>query len=1327
MSTPPLFQRSPRLSPDLPRGEVEIPNPPSPPNRPSSSLLTLLLPLGATVVGLSLSFYLRSRTAPGASPLYLLLSLPMMLISYTVSVFTYIAGRKQYARAVKAREAKYGSVLSACRDHLMRARETQLQILLEQYPSPRECLARVERLDARLWERSPQDADFLSLRLGLGSIPCTVTAKPPRQDLSVDSDPLRDLGMKLAENFRVVDGAPIALPMKLLGAAGLVGARREVLAVARALAIQIAALHSPDEVKIVAIFPPDEVAEWGWLRWLPHVWREDSQARLLAGNREGAQQLLTDLFELLNRRRLQASGQRPDQAELPLPAYIVIMADPSLVQNHAALPLILRDGKSLGAFTLVLGQRREELPQECRGIVRADSGELIQTTPALVTTRFQPDQADFDQVERIARQMAPLRLQRMAAPAQLPKSVPLLDLFEVSRVEELDVRTRWRKSAADRSLATPVGIHAGGERLLFDLHEKGHGPHGLVAGATGSGKSELLQAIIASLAVSYHPHEVAFVLVDYKGGGMANVFADLPHLVGTITNLQGHLALRALSALKGELKRRQAVLAAAGVNHIDDYQSGRRQGLDREPMPHLVIIVDEFAELKTEQPEFMRELVSAVRVGRSLGIHLILATQKPAGVVDDQIWGNTRFRLCLRVERPEDSREVLKRPDAAALTRPGRAYFQVGNDERFDLFQAGYGGGSYIPGRPVPTYGVYLVAMDGSRHSLSTFAPPVERGTGETQLQALIRYVAAEARAEGITRLPGPWLPPLPEQICLDELSAVAGGDLSAETSWLSPVIGLVDQPAAQYQGPLRAPLADGHMAIFGAPGNGKTTVLQTLITSLALSHAPPDLHMYILDFGGRTLSVFAALPQVGGVILVDDAERMSRLQRYLLREMNSRKERFALLGVNTLTAYRQAEGSLLPAIVLLIDNWSAMIEAYPDAEETMAQIAREGGNLGIHLVMTANAPGAIRPKIFGSVATGIALPLSERSDYGAAVGRTGGLEPAPVPGRAVMRGTPPLEFQTALAVRGETEAERSAALRDLVSRIERSWSGPKATPIHVLPDVVPLSGLLGQPAQQPLSVPLGLDVDTLEPLCVSLADGPHFLVSGGIQSGKSTLLRSWVLSLAAAFPRSSLLLYLADFRGETFYPMQSLPQVQAYLTDDAGLAASLAEIDAWLRERREALDEARRQAAAPIDPRAFLARYPALVLVADDLDGLRSGMQARTGERLEQLLRRERGSGFHFVAAGTVNDFHAGWDGWLKALKELQTGFLLGSSEGGDLQLLNIRLPHGEGGRIFPPGRGYFARRGRFRRIKIGIPDADGESTEMLVHKINRQWEEEA
>ncbi len=438
-----------------------------------------------------------------------------------------------------------------------------------------------------------------------------------------------------------------------------------------------------------------------------------------------------------------------------------------------------------------------------------------------------------------------------------------------------------KNHAAHKSLAVPLGVREQNNYVELNLHEKAHGPHGLVAGTTGSGKSEIVQSYILSLAVNFHPYEVGFLLIDYKGGGMANLFKNLPHLLGTITNLDGAESHRAMVSIKSELARRQRVFNEYGVNHINGYHKLYQLGKAREPIPHLFLISDEFAELKKEQPEFMKELVSTARIGRSLGIHLILATQKPSGVVDDQIWTNSKFKLCLKVQNEADSREMLKTPDAASIVQPGRAYLQVGNNEIYELFQSAFSGASYHEEqeREEGDQRVYLVNRIGQGQLINQdLGGSLESNRiHKTQLDVVVGYVKNEFLKTKLPKVKSPWLPPLQPVMVSPLFERITDSAIHKELNLNIPV-GIEDIPEEQKQIEYQIQfLKQGHVIFFASSGYGKTVFLETLLLGLCALNSVKNLHAYLLDFGNNALLPLKALPHVADYITYDNLEKNSR------------------------------------------------------------------------------------------------------------------------------------------------------------------------------------------------------------------------------------------------------------------------------------------------------------------------------------------------------------------------------------------------------------------------------------------------------------------
>ena len=1298
------FQRPPRIFLEMPGGEMVIPAPATKTEPPTFHALSALVP----------AVFALATLVPGVifgNLLSALTSLSFLILMPLMEVLRYHDETKLYKRCMAERESNYRMLL-ATRTRDLFELHTQQKIALQQaHPDIAECAERVRQRDRQLWARDQSHDDWLSLRMGLGNVPFAVQLKPPEYEPLLGFDPLLEQASDMVKELTMLPNAPICLPLREVNAAGLVGPRGEVVNLARAMAIQAMTHHPPDEVKLVALFPAREARMWEWLRELPHAWDDEHTQSYLASDPASAAQLIDSLYKLLNRRAMQALDENAsEKAPTPLPHFIVFLADPSLYENAPALYLMLTQGNALGTTLVLLAEKLEALPRECSAIVECEASigrfRRAGSSPAARSIEFTPDPAPAQVAEQCARHIGPVQLKRTAAP--IPRKVTLFELLGIERPDALNVTERWRTNDAKKSLAAAIGKRLGDEPLLLDLHETSDGPHGLLAGTTGAGKSELLQSLIASLAVNYHPHRVAFLLVDYKGGGMADVFAGLPHLAGVVTDLEGTLANRALVAIRSELHRREEWLRELQVTHVDDYHALRTpDDVQHPPLPHLIIIVDEFAELVKQQPEFMSELISTARRGRSLGVHLLLATQQPAGVVNDQIWSNSRFRLCLRVERDEDSRDILKRPDAASLpkSQPGQAYLQVGTGEVFERFQAAWAG-----------------APNGDNTD----------GRQTTQIEAIVQYLRRVADENAIPPVPKPWLHPLPNEIGLDEVrneKNVEGWDgvrWQSTPAWMHATIGRSDDPAGPTQAPLRLNLGrDGHLVVFGMPASGKTTLVQTLITSLALAHSPDELNFYLLDFGSRLLTTFSALPHVGAVIYGDENERVARLFRFLQQELERRKRILAETGVANLADYRRAGQRDLPALVLVIDNYPGFAAAYEEADEVLAQFTREGSGYGLHVVLTVDAPNSIRMKLSSNIGLVVSLQLKDTSEYASVMGRTNGLVPSPVPGRGLVKAEPLLEFQTALPAAGATEFQRTAQLKQLFARMAAAWGdGVRPRTIQTLPEAQPLCELYEMVKNSQLIAgttsitSIGLNEDSLDVFGVDLNAGPHFMVAGPPQSGKTTLLRSWLIGLAGAFSPQQLRLCLVDFRQDSLGPLAALPHAVLADTPDA-FGELVSKLDAELSERRRRLEAARQRSGGDFDAQAFAAQFARIVLVMDDFDAVRDQAPSDAMMTLDGWVKASRGLGFHVIMCGTEGDFF-GTDGWARTIKDQQTGFFLG---GADMQVFNARVPYAAMKKLYAPGQGFFISKARLTPIKIATPDVGATRLVQLVRSVRGCW----
>ncbi|HEY1295676.1 MAG TPA: FtsK/SpoIIIE domain-containing protein [Chloroflexota bacterium] len=1170
----------------------------------------------------------------------------------------------------------------------------------------------MQRLDPRLWERTPRDADFLELRVGLGPRRAVYTLDGLRDPDGADDDLASEL-QRTVEPFTQLAESPLTLALPSMGVVGIAAHDTVLSASARALLVQLATHHAPQDVRVAVVFPDQRTSDWEWVRWLPHVWDDERAHRQLAATPDAARRVLSDLGELLQRRLQQ------DRSERHSPAWVIVVADAALSQDGSAsqLPALLQrlrvDGPGVGIYSMYFGDR-STLPQECAATVDAmGTNPLLRIHRQTAGDEVVPvtlDQVGVSAADAFARASAPIRVSQSAgsASSEIPRRVSLLELFGGAPLEQAKLLEGWEREAEPfTTLAVPIGQRAGGEPLLFDLHDvtesqpAAGGPNALVAGTVGSGKSELLLSLVASLSARFHPHDVVFAILDFKGGATSDALRDLPHVVSTLTDLELDEVPRALASLKAELGRREQLFRDAStrlgttVNHIDMYLQARRQGFVQEPLPYLVLIVDEFVVLKQALPEQMDKFVNIAVKGRALGIRMLVAAQKPAGAIGDQIRANTRSRICLRVAQPEDSQEMIGRNDAASLTGVGRAYLRIGEDEVFDLFQTAWSGAPMTAAEdnrdaaPV----IVEVALDGRRRARQPAGSTRPAGApARTQLQGVIETISAAAATRGIERLPGPWLPLLPESIELTDVRAPDGGGWDGvrwqpAAHWLAPVVGLVDDPLRQAQQPLTLPLGtDGNTAIFGAPGSGKTTLLRTVLSSLALDHSPAEVQCYVWDSSGA-LKDLEVLPHVGGVVGTSEPERVERWW-WVVRDQLARRG----------SEPGRTGAASKPAIVVAIDNYTALAAAHEQMAEDLIGFAQQCAGAGVYLVVASSGPLPYR--LLSSFPLRVALELVDAAEYPDIVGDTrvdADTSARLVPKRGVRgRGLvahPPREFQTARAMRLDGEAMARAAAE-------------RAAPVRVAPEHLPLRAVLDLDGASGSSTVLGLQTDSLQPLRIDLDDGPHFVVTGPHRAGKSTALQTWLLALAAHLSPEEVRVVLMDFGlGAELSPLRDLPQ--AVHVDDPDRAQEVVEqIDQVLAERRR---DGRHGDTARI------------VVVIDDVDQFDAAAPQASG-LLDAVLRRQRGLGCHLIISGLATDVAGSYGGLIGLARAGQSGLVLGCGDDGGS--LNLRLPRASMERALPPGRGYFVRRGYpARPIQVAAAAFDEGELEGWVARIRGRW----
>lgn len=698
------YKRSPRQMEKLYDTPVSIDTPPNEKHVKKKPMFLTIGPSFTMVIPMLLGTLFAMLGTQNRSGAYMFTGIITAMGSAVFGVFWALNNLK-YTRIEEEEEEKhrynaYGQYLIQIANFLKEKYEYNVNVLNDMY-LPADYCCTYDENNNNLWNRNLSHDDFLAVRLGIGNMPFQVPIEVPEQKFMLISDELMQKPAELKQSYETLYSVPICIDLKkygmvgIVGGAGMEGARQVVLDMVAQLAVN----NCYTDVKLVFLY--DETMQpqfWQFARWLPHVWSEDKKCRFVAANKQDLSDVSFELSKVLRDREESENASGSDEPVMP--HYIIFVENIELLEGELLLKYLMNPKPEYGITTVLMAENYNNLPNMCEEIIDNSAGysgmyNVTESRDKMCMIQF--DEVSVKQVEGLARRLSGIEVNESVNGGEIPNSLDFFEMYGISSIEELNVIERWTKNRTYDSMKALIGKKGGNSDCYLDIHEKYHGPHGLVAGTTGSGKSETLQTYMLSLAVNFSPYDIGFFIIDFKGGGMANLFSNLPHMVGQISNLSGNQVRRAMISIKSENKRRQRIFSEHSVNNINLYTRLYKNHEAKEPIPHLFIIIDEFAELKREEPEFMKELISVAQVGRSLGVHLILATQKPSGTVDDNIWSNTKFRLCLRVQDRQDSNDMLHKPDAAYITQAGRGYLQVGNDEIYELFQSGYSGAVYDP------------------------------------------------------------------------------------------------------------------------------------------------------------------------------------------------------------------------------------------------------------------------------------------------------------------------------------------------------------------------------------------------------------------------------------------------------------------------------------------------------------------------------------------------------------------------------------------------------------------------------------------------------
>lgn len=1257
------FKSSPRLLEETPTDALELQAPPAIGGKPSVSWLNVLLaPMLSVAVMLGVCLLVTNVTT------MLYFSLPTTCIGVLVSILRYQGEKKKYRAQQQLRLDKYGAYLQEQVRELENLRARQQTVLAHMSPSTLDCVRRAVTLDRELWGRRPHDDDFLSLRVGSGTLPASFSLQVPKQVLQLESDTLAEQPSQIAERFSTVPDCPICVPLGDHLSCGVVGKRARCVALGKNLIVQAAAHHSYCDLRIVVLCEQAETAQWEFCRWLPHCWDEEHTARLIANTPETIRRLLARLEPVFSARAAAGENAAYGVAPRAKPWYLFVCATPETVAQHTFMKFLVANRRELGVSVVYLFDRIDMLPEECHDILDCSdaTGMLFERRHASRKQPFLPDRVQEEQYEQFARSLAPLRMEVQGAPT-LPRSVSFLQGYNVSRPSELALDKNWVDAEPERSMAVPIGVCGDGTPFRFDIHEKRHGPHGLVAGMTGSGKSEMVQSWILSMAIRFPPDAVSFVLIDFKGTGLLLPFQSLPHLAGCISDLDTGIT-RNLIALEHELTRRKELFDRWKVSNISDYRRLLREGRADEPLGYLFIVIDEFAEFKIRFPEFMQVVNRVFAVGRTLGVHMILLTQKPTSVVDDKMSANTRFHWCLKVASSADSREMLHHTDAAQITTPGRAYVQVGEDEVYEQIQSYWSGAPYQPFRETAGQAdeqVAVVDLYGGRHC---YEP--EKTTGyrsdRKEINAIVEYLDSYCREHGIAKARQLWTAKLPEQLRLRDVVCAAfdGTHWTAKQQDLRATVGLLDDPAAQSQRALSLRFSEsGSYAVYGAPATGKTTLLQSAIMSLSLCYSPEQVFLYLMDFGGGSLRLFQHLPHVGGVADGEDIQKLRKLTTMLLETLDRRKKLLAAQGLVNIDAYREATGEQMPWIVLVLDHVAPAMELYPDIDGFLQPFVRDGAACGMYLLVSVGAVNALPYRISQHIKAAVCLRMTDRGDYAQIVGKTNGLEPENVAGRGLVRNSPPLEFQTALPASGAREIDRVNEIRNLAELMRGAWTGVCPPPIPVLPETVDWREY---PSEQILC---GLTEQTVQPCCVALAQEQFMLVSCA-QGGYNTVSALTAQALEKLAP-------------------------EKYIAFDAAKAQGVQEFDNAIAALMPEMQQRKDAGVESADRRWIL-------ICIDDLKRCIDSISDQTLRRLVSILCLGKGLRVAMIVGGDAADItklSASGERFTMELVKKPTLLLGGSAQAH--MFTRTDLPYSDASQDVGPAMGYLVQDGHAVKLK--------------------------
>ena len=1031
------YSKSPRMRRLIETKEVKLTAPPS---KEGDDELPLILTIGPMLTMSVMSIMtiittiskISEKKATVGESLPQIITCVFMIISTILwPVITNKYNKIRKARKQKQLVEKYDVYLNTKSKELDEEVRSQSIILNENLIPIEDCLNIIKRKNINFWDKRIDQSDFLTVRIGVGNEKLDANISYEEEDFSIDENELRKKADELKKKYEYIPNVPIGYSFYDNITTAVMGENKKTVNFMNNVILQLLTFYTYEELKIVVFTSRERESYWDYLKYLNHTFSNDRNIRFFSTNQDSAK-IVSDYlnFEINNRKNIAQVMKEPEYDS----QFFIIVDGYDNVKKYNFVDEITEFDGNLGMNLVFIENKLSKLPSKCSNFIM-----LGENTSSLLKNSYeQQEKMDFQDEIRygldmyeITSELSNIPIEFADGVKELPNSITFLEMEKVSKVEQLNVLNRWNSNDSTESLRAEVGVDERGDLMYLDLHEKYHGPHGLIAGMTGSGKSEFIITYILSMCINYSPDDVAFILIDYKGGGLAFAFENktnniiLPHLAGTITNLDKAEMDRTLVSIDSEIKRRQEKFNIArdkfGESTIDIYKYQRlyKEGKLDEAIPHLFIICDEFAELKSQQPDFMENLISVARIGRSLGVHLILATQKPSGVVNDQIWSNTKFRVCLKVQDESDSKEMLKRPEAASLKQTGRFYLQVGFDEYFALGQSGWCGAKYYPSDKI------VKQVDKSINFIDdcgNFIKSIQASSGAKnnvqaqgeELSAIMNNIISISKQtdKKARRL---WLDNIPPIVLVSDL--IKKYDFNPVKYNPVAIIGEYDAPELQKQGLVTYDLLnDGNCIVYGIDGNEREKMINTIMYSLCGLHSSEEVNFYIVDYGSEMTRIFEKMAHVGGITYTGEEEKFNNLIKLIKNEIAERKKLFADYG-GEYTSYNKNSGKKLPLYTVIINNFDTLYESNERLYDILPELTRDSERYGIVFILTASGHNSVFNKLAQNFKKMFALKLKDSSDYAMIFDQNTKMEPRDIEGRGLYKEDVLHEFQTSSIV----------------------------------------------------------------------------------------------------------------------------------------------------------------------------------------------------------------------------------------------------------------------------------------------------------------------